>query len=370
MIITHKIALDPTFKQRNYFARAAGTARFVYNWGLAEWNRQYASGEKPNGNKLRKQFNTIYPVDFPWIGEVHRDCHSQPFADLQSAFGNFFKGLSDKPSFKKKGKDRPSFYVANDKMSVDDKYIRLPVIGRIRMREELRFSGKITSARVVEEAGRWFICIAVDVGQVSKERSGNDVIGVDLGVKVLATLSTGEQIENPKPLRKAQARLKRAQRKLSRRVKGSKNRNKQRRVVAKIHRRIRNIRHDVLNKATSRLCKNHAVVVIEDLAPSNMVKNHCLAQAISDAAFRESRRQLTYKAEMYGTRIIVADRFFPSSKKCSSCGIVKDKLSLGERTFRCECGNVIDRDHNAALNLRNLAWASGEFTATDSHGAG
>ena len=365
MQLTHKIALDPTCKQRGYFARAAGTTRFVWNWGLSEWDRQYAAGDKPNGHALKKEFNAAYPDLFPWVAEVHRDCHSQPFADLQTDFGNFFAGRADRPTFKRKGKDRPSFYVANDKFSVAGKTVRLPKIGTVRMREPLRFSGKINSARVVEECGRWFLCISVDVGELHKQRTGAGVVGVDLGVKALATLSTGETVENPKPLHKAQERLRRANRKLHRRVKGSRNRNKQRRVVAKIHRRIRNIRHDVLHKLTTRLAKNHGTVVIEDLNVSGMVKNHRLAQAISDASFREFRTLLTYKSVLYGTRIVVADRFFPSSKTCSSCGLVKDKLSLGERTFACECGLRIDRDLNAALNLRSLAGASGEVTTTD-----
>jgi putative transposase len=364
--LTHKIALDPTVKQRLYFARAAGTHRFVFNWALAEWNRQYEAGKQPNANGLKKQFNVIYPVLFPWIAEVHRDCHSQPFTDLQTAFGNFFKGLADRPIFKRKNKDRLSFYVANDKLTVTDKTVRLPVISMIRMREPLRFTGKIESARVVEECGQWFICISVDRGQMTKPRTGNGVVGVDLGIKTLATLSTAEQVENPKPLRKAQKRLRRAQRKFARCEKGSKNQRKLRRVVAKIHRRVHNLRHDVLHKLTSRLCKNHAIVAIEDLNVSGMVKNHRLAQAISDASFGSFRIFLTYKAKLYGNRIVVADRFFPSSKTCSACAAVKTELALDERIFHCAvCGLRIDRDHNAARNLEKLAWASREVTPTD-----
>ncbi len=370
MQLTHKIRLDPTCKQRKYFVRAAGTHRFVFNWALAEWNRQYEVGGKPNANELKKQFNAIYLVDFPWIKETHRDCHSQPFADLKMAFTNFFAKRVDRPTFKSKNKDRASFYVANDKMSVDGFRVKLPVIGWVRMRERLRFVGKINSSRVVEECGEWYICISVDVGEVAKEWTGDGIVGVDLGIKTLATLSTGEQIENPKPLRKAQARLRRASRKLSRRKKGGKNRNKQRKVIANIYRRINNIRHDGLHKLTTRLCKNHAKIVIEDLNVKVMVKNHRLAQSISDASFGLFRQLLTYKAEMYGTSIIVADRFYPSSKACSSCGLVKDKLSLGERTYRCECGLILDRDLNAALNLMQLGQAMPEVTTTDSHGAG
>ncbi len=365
MQLTHKIALDPTCKQWRNFARAAGTARFVWNWGLARWNELYAAGSKPNGSTLKKEFNALYHDLFPWVVEVHRDCHSQPFADLQAAFGNFFAGRADRPSFKRKGRSRASFYVANDKFSLSGKTVRLPKIGKVRLHEMLRFTGKINSARVVEDCGRWFLCVSVDVGELHKERTGDGVVGVDLGVKTLATLSTGEQVENPKPLRKVQERLRRATRKLNRRVKGSRNRNKQRRVVAKIHHRVKNIRQDVLHKLTLRLAKNHGVVVIEDLNVQGMVKNHRLAQFISDASFGMFRAMLTYKSVLYGTHIVLADRFYPSSKTCSGCGFVKDKLSLGERIFACECGLRIDRDLNAALNLRSLGGASAEVTPVD-----
>lgn len=365
MNLTHKIGLDPTCKQRRYFTRAAGTHRFTYNWSLSRWNELYAAGGKPNGNTLKKEFNATYHDSFPWVEQVHRDCHSQPFADLQTAFENFFAGLAARPTFKKKGKDRPSFYVANDKFSLSGKIVRLPRIGKVRLREQLRFVGKINGARVIEDCGRWFLCVSVDVGELRKERTGDGIVGVDLGVKTLATISTGEAVENPRPLRKAQRRLCRANRKMSRRVKGSRNRDKQRLVVAKIHRRIRNIRHDTIHQLTSRLCKNHATVVIEDLNVNGMLKNHNLAQSISDAGFRMFRTMLNYKSVLYETRVVAADRFFPSSKTCSSCGLVKAELALDERTFQCACGLRLDRDFNAALNLRNLAVANGEVTPVE-----
>ncbi len=369
MNLTHKIALDPTCKQRQYFARCAGTARFVWNWALAEWNKQYDAGNRPSGVKLKKQFNATYREEFPWIRETHRDCHSQPFADLQRAFANMFDGRADNPSFKKKSKSRPSFCIANDRLTISSKTARLPVIGKVRMRESIRFQGKIMSARVVKDGERWFLCVAVDVGDYDKPRfegSEGKVVGVDLGIKMLATLSTGEQVVNPKLLRKAQAKLRRAQRKLSRRQKGSNNRAKQARRVAKIHYRVKNIRHDGLHKLTTKLCRENQTVGIEDLNVAGMVQNHRLAQAVSDASFGLFRTLLTYKAAIYGTLVVVADRFYPSSKMCSACGVVKDKLSLGERTFECNnCGLKIDRDLNAALNLEKLARASREVTLVE-----
>lgn len=368
MNLTHKIRLDPTYRQRRYFARAAGTSRFVYNWGLAQWNEAYEAGQKPTASVLKRRFNSLYRKQFPWVAEVHRDCHSQPFADLQKAFGNFFEQRADRPCFKSRNRDRRSFYVANDKLSLAGRTVRLPVLGRVRMQEELRFQGKVLSARVVEECDEWFICVTVELPGAQRPRTGYSPVGVDLGIKHLATLSTGEQVDNPRPLQRAQRKLARAQRCLSRRQRGSCNRQKQKLVVAKIHRRIRNIRQDGLHKLTTRLAKNHGVVVIEDLSPSNMMKNHKLARSISDVGFGLFRQLLTYKSQLYGTLVVTADRFFPSSKLCSNCGLVRDELSLAARTYECACGLRIDRDLNAAINLVRLAGASGEVTPVEMPG--
>lgn len=375
MQLTHKIRIDPTCKQRVYFACASGTHRFRFNWALAEWNRQYAEGKKPSGYALLKQFNATYKIKFPWISATHSDCHSRPFADLQTAFGNLFAKRAEKPKFKSRHTSRRSFYVANDKFDIEGKICRLPVIGKIKLREELRFDGKISCARIVEEAGEWYLCVAVDVGETPKPRTGDGVVGVDLGIKTLETLSTGEVFENPKPLRKAQKRLRRAQRKVARRKKGSKNRTKQKRVVAGIYARVRRIRQDGIHKMTSRICRENQTVAIEDLNVKGMVKNHCLAQAVTDAAFGECRRQIEYKSALYGGNVVVADRFFPSSKRCSACGVIKETLSLSEMDFICECGLRLDRDLNASRNLEQYALiqipeAIGESTTTDSHGTG
>ena len=368
MNLTHKIALDPTHQQRGYFARAAGTHRFVWNLALEEWNCQYASGGKPSGQKLKAAFNADKYDRYPWLKDIHRDAHAQPFADLQAAFGNFFAGRADKPAFKRKG-EHDAFYVANDKLSLSSTHVRLPKVGKVRIREPLRFAGKIASTRVVREADRWFLCVSVDLGEYHKERTGNGVVGVDLGLTIMATLSTGEKVQNPRPLQKAQERLARAQRKVSRRVKGSLNRHKQKKRVARIHQCVKNIRHDGLHKLTTRCCHENQVVAIEDLNVSGMVQNHRLARSISDVGFREFRIMLGYKAKIYGTRLVVADRFFPSSKTCSACGCIKDTLSLAERVFECAaCGLRIDRDLNAALNLEQLGRASAEVTTTDMPG--
>ena len=368
MILAHKITMDPTFQQHAYFVRAAGTARFTWNWALARWEELYAQGQRPTGSSLKLEFNAIKYEQWPWLTDIHRDAHAQPFANLQKAWAAFFKGDAERPRFKKKGKCRDSFYVANDKFRVDGPHIRLPVVGWVRLRESLRFTGKIMGAVVSREADRWFVSIQVDVGDYRRERTGNGVVGVDLGLTTYATLSTGEKILGPKPLRAALRKLQRCSRRVSRRQKGSARRERAKRALARVHARVKNIRADFCHRLTSRLCRENQAVGVETLAVANLVRNRRLARAISDAAWSETLRQLAYKGPIFGCEVTAADRFEPSSKRCSDCGLVKDELPLSERVFRCEsCGSVRDRDHNAALNLVPPAWR--KLTAVESHGA-
>jgi putative transposase len=365
MILAHEIRLDPTVKQRHYFARACGTARFAYNWALAEWNRQYQEGKKPKGSDLKQQFNAIREEQYPWTYDVHRDCTAQPFANLQTGFTRFFKKTSKHPKFKKKGQ-HDSFYVANDKLSLTCTHVRIPVLGWVRTQEPLRFKGKIQSATVKRVADAWFIVVTVDVGEATKERTGTEIVGVDLGIATTATLSTGEQVQGPKSLRRAQAQLRRKSRQHSRRQRGSRNSRKAKNKLARLHRRVAWQRKDFLHKLSSRLCRENQTVVIEDLNVKGMVQNHCLAKAISDEGWGELRRQLGYKATLYASTVVVADRWFPSSKRCSNCGHVVDHLDLSVRTFICPaCGFVCDRDHNAALNLKQLGEAIPEVTPVE-----
>ena len=352
--LSHKIRLDPTAKQANALARACGVARFAWNWALTEWQSQYEAGEKPTANGLKKRWNEIKGEQFPWVYESPRDANSQPFTNLQAAFRRFFSGKARYPSFKKKGQ-HDSFYVANDKLKMESSRVRLPVIGWLRIREPLRFDGKILSATVSREASQWHIAIQVQLAEDLPQTEGSGTVGVDLGVSHVATLSTGEQIDAPKPLAKHLKKLRRLQRAVSRKQKGSKNREKAKRKVARLHCRIKNIRQDALHKLTHRLTHENQVIVIEDLNVAGMVRNRHLARAISDVGMGEFRRQIAYKSGLYGVELLVADRWYPSSKTCSDCGAVRALLSLGERTFVCaECGSVKDRDLNAALNLRTL----------------
>lgn len=383
MQLTHKIALNPTKAQIEYFQKAAGTSRFVWNWALAKWNEDYSVGKKPKAMNLKKTFNAIKYKEFPWLKDMHRDTHAQPFAYLAKAWNRFFNEVkSNKPAhapkFKKKNCSRDSFYIANDKFYLNEKEIRMPKIGMVNMTEKLRFEGKILGATVSRTADRWYVAIQVDVPefQAKKTRIGQEKIGVDFGIKTAATLSTGEGIISPKPLKSALRRLQIRSRSVSRKIEAAKhnrklheeelprdtsfpfsnNRKKSSLKLAKQHARIVNLRADFTHKLTTRLCRENQAIVIEDLHIAGMLKNEKLARSISDIGFGALRRQLEYKALRYDTQLIVADRWYPSSKLCSVCNWKNDLLTLKDRSWTCQnCGSLHDRDINAALNLKRLA---------------
>ena len=379
MIISHKIRLSPNNKQATYLAKAAGTARFAYNWALAEWQTQYTAWKedntqpKPNQMSLRRQLNSIKRDQFPWMLEVTKNAPQMAIIQLGSAFKNFFAGRAQYPQFKKKGKSRDSFTLTNDQFAIDASRIRIPNLGLVRMRETLRFSGKILSATVSRTADQWFASITVDTDQNHLPLAENQgTVGVDLGVSALATLSTGEKVVGAKPHKALLSRLQRLSRSLSRKVKGSANRYKAKQKLAKLHARITNIRKDSLHQFTTGLTRRFHTIGIEDLNVSGMVKNRHLSRAISDMGFFEFRRQLEYKAEMRGAVVVVANRFFASSKTCSAsgCGHKVDNLPLSVREWTCPvCGTVHDRDVNAAKNLEEYA-VSYTVSACGGEGAG
>ena len=356
MTRSHLIQLDPTEAQRRYCRQACGTSRFVYNWALAEWNRRYEAGEKKiKANDLKKQFNAGKYAEFPWLRGVHRDAHSQPFAAVQKAYANFFAGRAKHPRFHKKGQ-RDSFYVANDKLKCEGGAVRLPVIGLVRMTETLRFDGKVMSATVSERAGRWFIAVSVEMPDAPVASNNGAAIGIDLGLATFATLSTGEKIEAPRPLRRLGKKLACVSRQHSRKVKGSSNRRKSALKLARLHYRISCIRKDFLHKLSTRLSKNHARIGLETLNVRGMMANRCLAKAISDQGWSEFGRMLEYKAEQYGSTVERVGMFYPSSKTCSVCGTAVKHMPLSVRTWTCgECGAAHDRDVNAAQNLVRAA---------------
>ena len=244
MILAHKIRLEPTEAQVAYFRRACGTARFTWNHALSEWERRYAAGEKPNAKALKVAFNAERRISMPWTYEVHRDCTSQPFADLDKAFQAFFDKRANHPRFKKLGKSKDAFYCSNDKLALNGKSVRIPVLGWVKMREALRFNGKVMSARVTRTADHWYIAVQVDVGELHKPRTADGTVGVDLGVKTLAVLSTGQVVVGPRALRRATQRVRRLSRAHSRKVKGSRNKAKSAMRLARCHEQVANARRD------------------------------------------------------------------------------------------------------------------------------
>lgn len=377
MLIAHRIALDLNNVQATYMSQAAGTARFAYNWALSEWKKQYEAWKqdntlpKPSQEALRRQLNSIKRKEFPWMLEVTKNAPQMAIIQLGQAFKNFFAGRSRYPKFRKKGRD-DRFTLTNDLISIDGCRIRIPRLGWVRMRESLRFAGKIISATISRVANRWFVSITVDTEDNSHlpKAENQGAVGVDLGVSALATLSTGEIISGPKPHKALLSRLKRLSRSLSRKQKGSANRVKAKIKLAKLHARIASIRTDALHKLTTDLTRRFHSIGIENLNVSGMMKNRHLSKAIADMSFYEFRRQLQYKTAMRGGQVVVADRFYPSSKTCSVCGYKLESLSLSVRKWKCPgCGTDHDRDLNAAINLKNMA-VSSTVTTCGEEGSG
>ena len=356
MIKAHKIRLHPTPEQAVYFAKAAGTARFVWNWALAEWNRQYEAGEKPTAFKLKKQFNAIRRDQFPWTWEVTKNASDQPFLDLGKAFTAFFEGKARRPRFKSKKRSKPSFYLANDQFELKDHHVWIPKLGWVNMAENLRFTGKVTGARITRTADWWFISLTVEVPDEYPEKR-HTAVGIDVGLNRLATLSTSEGVENQAFLRTALKKLRQANKRLHRRKPGSKNREKARRQVARLYYRITCMRDDVLHKLTTRLANCYGIIGIEDLNLKGLLKNRRLSRSFSDAALGKLLNLLDAKVGQRGGQVIKVGRFFPSSKTCHSCGWKWEAMQLSDRVFLCQnpmCAYHLfphDRDYNASLNI-------------------
>ena len=357
----HKIRLNPTPEQEQWLLQASGTARFTYNWGLAEWQRQYEAGEKPSAYVLKKQFNAIRREQFPWSMEISKCAVDTGFRNLDTAFSNFFRrcknGDTKKgyPRFKSKRHSKKSFRMDGSRVKIDGHWLKLEKLNEpINMAEELRFDGEIKSVTISEDAGCWYAAINVEGGPPGHKHLQKSV-GVDLGVKTLAVLSDGREFENQKLLRSELRKLRRLNRELSRRQEGSGRWNRAKRKLARFHRQIANRRLDYQHKMTTEIAKTYRIVGVEDLNVAGMLRNHRMALSIADAGFGEIKRQLQYKAEWYGGELVEVDRFFPSSRLCSACGAIKDDLTLNDRVFICECGYVVDRDLNAALNIERQA---------------
>ncbi len=307
--------------------------------------------------------------------EVSKCAPQEALRNLDRAFANYFRRVQLKqagklhgkvgyPQFKTKKRGRGSFRLTGSIVVFPDA-VQLPRLGWLRLKERgyLPTSGvKILSATVSEQAGHWYVSIQVEQEQAVPVNTG-PVVGVDVGIKEFATLSDGTIIPNPRYLKRRLKKIKRFHRAVSRKQKGSKNRRKAANRLARLHRKVRNQRQNTLHQVTTSLAKTKSVIVIEDLNVAGMLKNRHLAQTITDVGFGEFRRQLAYKAAWYSSRVLLADRWYASSKTCSGCGWVDEDLTLADRTFQCRnpqtsCGLVISRDLNAAINLSKLAVSS------------
>ena len=376
MLIAHRIRLDPNKVQATYLVRAAGVARFAFNWALDEWQKQYAARladpvlPAPSQQSLRRQLNAIKREQFPWMLEVTKNAPQMAIIQLGKAFENFFAHRAGYPRPRRKGvHDR--FSVTNDQFRVKNKHIHIPKLGWVRMREALRFTGRTISATVSRHAGKWYVSITIDTPESPLPPAENQgVVGVDLGVSALATLSNGEVFTGPKALRTLLARLRRLSRSLTRKVRGSRNRDKAKLKLGRMHARIGSLRREGLHQLTTSIARRFHTIGIEDLNVKGMLSNRRLSRAIADMGFYELRRQLEYKVAWRGGQVVVVDRWYPSSKTCSCCGYRVENLTLDVRQWTCPgCGASHDRDLNAATNLMNMA-VSSTASACGGEGAG
>ncbi|MEG4454889.1 RNA-guided endonuclease TnpB family protein [Microcoleus sp. N9_A1] len=368
MILSFKTRLEPTKKQTTQFRKACGVARHAYNWGneivlkALQDRKTDPSVKVPSAIDLHKKLVAIVKPECRWYYETNKNVPQQALAELKKAWDRCFKKVSKQPRFKKKG-HRDSFYLesgtqAKPMIRNDSKRVRLPSIGWVRLSEALPVEA-VHNCVISRQADEWFIAIKVEV-QKPDVADYRPSVGVDIGIKELAVTSDGKTFANPQAYRRMSGKMKRLQRSLGRKVKGSANRTKAVGKLAKLHQRISNIRKDAIHKLTTHLAKNHGTVKIEDLNIKAFLKNHKLAGAIADCGMYEFKRQLEYKTEKFSSQLVLVERMFPSSQICSNCGNHRHKMPLKNRVYQCpECGYTGDRDLNAARNLER--WFEGIY---------
>jgi putative transposase len=362
VIRVHKIRLNPMPEQASYFQCAAGIARFVYNWGLEQWKKHKEAhpGEEYGVMAIKKALNAVKREQFPWMLEVTKCAAEGALINLGQAFKNYYDSKNGKrqgekvgfPHFKSKKRSRQSFALNNDQFKLDGHSIQIPKLGWVNMAEELRFVGKIMGAVVSCRAGHWYVSMQVEVEKPVPVQFERESVGVDLGLKTLATLSSGQEYENQALLRRELNTLKRLSRQLSRRQEGSHRWYRTKNQLAKFHERIRNKRADVIHKMTTAIARTYRLIGVEDLHVKGMVRNRRLAFSIVDAGLGEVLRQLAYKADWFGGRSQQVGRFFASSKRCADCGHINHDLKLSDRTWVCaSCRTTHPRDWNASKNI-------------------
>lgn len=388
MLITKKIRLKPTTEQEILFRKSAGVSRWAYNFFLGENERIYRDyinngkiGKKSIGEgDVRKYINNVLkPTTHSWLKEVGSNVMKQGVKDASLALQRYFKGLSGKPKFKSKHKDRPSFYVNYESLSRKQGGFQGEKIGFVKTSEalpKLNKNEKYSNPRITFNGKYWYLSVGYEVQENTVELT-DESLGIDLGVKDLAICSNGKVYKNinkTQRVKKLEKKLKREQRKLSRKIENNiqsykSNRNpiykrplkecqnvqKQNRLIRNIHRKLANIRQNYLHQTTTEIVKTKpSRIVMESLNVSEMMKNKHLSKAIQQQKFYEFKRQIEYKSKLNGIEFIQVDKFYPSSKTCSCCGNIKKDLKLSDRMYKCDvCGLVIDRDYNASINLAN-----------------
>ncbi len=362
--------LKPNVSQRILLAKHAGTARFAYNWGLAERIKLFSSREGKDrfttSMAQHKILNALKSTEFPWMYEVSKCSPQEALRDLDKAFKNFIEGRKQGrnvgfPKFKKKGVHE-SFRLTGS-IRVNSGSVQLPRLGKVRTFEATgKFKGRILSATISLQADRWFVSLTVEVERPSPPKvpfdcAQGEVVGIDLGLTTFAACSDGRKIDAPKALKSALKRLRRRSKQHSRKKSGSKNRRKSTQKLARLLFKVKNKRRDFLHKLSTKLAKTKSVIVLEDLHIRGMIRNRKLSAAIADASWGEFRLMLSYKTQWYGSRLAIAPRFLASSKTCSECGHLMESLPLDIRDWVCPCcGTHHDRDVNAAKNLVKWFW--------------
>ncbi|MEF9990947.1 MAG: RNA-guided endonuclease TnpB family protein [Romboutsia sp.] len=371
MILAKKVRLYPSQLQEQKLWQSVGTARFIYNWTLTKQEENYKSGGKfISDNELRKEITQLKNNELSWLKEVSNNVAKQSVKDACDSYKRFFKGLSDKPRFKSRRKSKKSFYNDNCKLKVKEgKLVNIEKVGWIKTNEQLPIGVKYSNPRISYDNKYWYLSVGIEQEEIQEELI--DVsLGIDLGLKDLAICSDGtvyKNINKTYVVRKIEKKLRRLQRQVSRKYEKNKkgkeyvktsNIIKLEKQIQQVHRRLANIRNNYLHQTTTNIVKTKPYrVVIEDLAVSNMMKNKHLSKAIAKQGFYEIRRQLEYKCKFRGIELVVADRWYPSSKTCSQCGEIKKDLKLKDRTYNCKYGLSIDRDLNASINLANYQLA-------------
>ncbi|OOM16155.1 RNA-guided endonuclease InsQ/TnpB family protein [Clostridium saccharobutylicum] len=365
MILGNKVRLYPTKEQEQKLWQSVGTARFVYNWTLAKQEENYKNGGKfIKDGELRKELTILKKSELNWLNEVSNNVAKQSVKDGCNAYKLFFKGIADKPRFKSRRKSKPSFYNDTSKLKVKENVVLIEKVGWINIKKNsIPIDCKYTNPRISFDGKYWFISVGIEKEQLLVELT-KESIGIDVGIKYLAICSNGmtfKNINKTRVVKQLEKRLRRLQRRVSRKYlknkEGSKfvktsNIIKFEKQIKLLHRKLANIRSNHSHQATNMIVKTKpSRVVMESLNIKGMMKNKHLSKAIAKQCLYEFKRQMQYKCEFNGIEFVQSDKWFPSSKLCSCCGNIKKDLKLSDRVYKCECGNVMDRDFQASLNL-------------------